>query len=92
MNPASTSPTDSLTASAAQDAVATARAAAQSRNKPLAVRCIDDIEPTLGNGWSPLKHNLRAAQAAVDISRWDLVAAHLTAIENLINSHSSVEG
>lgn len=88
-NGATTSP-DSLTATHA--ALRDAQQATAERNKPLAVQRIDAIEATLGHGFSPARLHLRAAQATVDISRWDLVAEHLAALGSTLNPHSSPEG
>lgn len=96
MNPASSriadAPHSETPVLDAATAISMAREAAIARNKPLAVQHINAIEPTLGSGWSPAKYNLRAAQAAVDISRWDLVMDRLTDLHRLTDPHSSVEG
>lgn len=73
-------------------AVQTALQAVAAHDKPLAVQRIDAIEATLGPGWNPARTHLRAAQATVDISRWDLVVDHLNSIAHTLNPHSSAEG
>lgn len=73
-------------------AVASARDAALAHDKPATVRRVDAIEALLGSGWSPMKQQLRAAQSAADISRWDLVLAHLSTIEDLLSPHPPAQG
>ena len=75
--------TDHRTALAA---VADTRAAASRRDKARVVERLDALEPLLGPGWNPMKHGLRAAQSAADISRWDLVLGHLDAIEHRLGA------
>lgn len=69
-----------------------ARDAVQARDKTLAAKHLNALDPVLGKGYPPARHSLRAAQCAVDIGRWDLATSRLDEVAALLNAHSPVEG
>lgn len=66
--------------------LALAKEAVAGRSKPGAKAHLSAIDPALlGAHWHPARLPLRAAEAAVDIGRWDLAAARLDDVTALLS-------
>lgn len=62
-----------------------AKEAVAARSKRVAIAHLSAIDPALlGSHWHPARRPLRAAEAAVDIGRWDLAAARLDDVAALL--------
>lgn len=67
-----------------------AKAAVAARRRPEALATLIEADNALlGSEWHPARHSLRAAEAALDIGRWDLAAARLDDVSAILSHPGS---